>query len=1188
MEELNYAIVLDVMRPIFGTSVTASDVERLTSEEGEKAFVRLCATLVAAAAGTALGDFTVPNWSERITVSDKGVDGEYLAPPNTLEVGGPVGPGRNVYQVKWRRIGTRPARPVIRELRASVNRGLKDLLSKDGRLPDRYVLLINLDLSRSDRASLSQALRKDCPEFETRPLIIWGAAEIAALLNTHPHVRHAFFSEGVFCTLEIALEELRRRYEAVGWAEFVGYEESVQAIQAFAAQASGKLLLVSGSPYSGKSRTILEALEPHGGRVVWTSEPSRVTEDHFRAIDVPSNEAILVIDDCQADSLEVFQRWALSRAHLKTILISRRTVAVPDIPTIRLDGLPLESVEALLGKSAAQVPYWVKDWIRQIAGNLPGLILYALAAQRNLPDRPVLASERQRPRQVIGALLRQSLLRDLPEAQLEALAVLAILPQVGVEGEVADELATIVAGLKRDHLEVIQSLPSLIERHVLVRRGRFVEVVPELLASDLATETFKSSPELVTTLWLRFDPPAQDRLLRRLLDLSEDPAIGGLLDEALSGKGWFRTLDDLRIQSWRFHTLAEARPKAALAALQRLLGDLDVTTLRDSVSGDLRREIVWSLEAMALRADTFSGAAELLLRLAEAENETFGNNAAGVFLELFHWRHPYMSAPQTERVDFLLRAAHDLSPARRILVARAAGQALKGQAVFSTHRRDSISPPEEPARLGTWGDVWQFHEQILDLLIEVAKDQNQEVRTTASYEILDSIREMLHLSVLQDGIHPLASKCFETLREFAGRDLDLNQRSKLRSALNLIEKTLRRKEDDVAQSGREHRGVIAAREYLRQIWDLLEDRSFKGRVQRWVGPRALGDNQADLDAASRGERETSTQRIIDLVKEAIADATVLTPELLDWLMSDEAKHAACFFIALGENDVKGGWQSPIIERLGTTNGPFAFGWYVKGVAIRNRAKAEEVLDRLALDDPAHVRGILSATFFLPATDGSVRRLLFLVERGLASSVNVTAGIRYGGWVKPLTQDVFTLLVNGLDDGTVEATAGLVELLGSWLYFSKEMTEELQEKAWLLLERSAQSEERQFADSWDMVASWLVEREPERFFDWLERIVDSPNGLESAKVFRAFEEHADVWRKLLSSRRERTLLCLLNADARRDDSPFWVSRCLEHLVDSDSDAEILIRFATGRGRKEPSRWWLFSMPTGMGSGKWQRG
>lgn len=1152
------------MRPVFGTSVTASDVERLTSQQGERAFVCLCATLVSSAIGEALGDFAVPNWTERISAPDRGVDAEYTAPANMVEAGGLVGPGRNVYQVKLRRVGTRPARSVIQQLRKGITGGLKELLAKDGSLPDRYILLVNLDLSRSDRLSISQVLRKDCPEFGDRPLIVWGAAEIAARLNNHPHVRHAFFSEGVFCTLGIAREELRAQYEAVGWSDFVGYEDYVRNIQEFATKSSGRLLLVTGLAYSGKTRTVIEALKNHEARVVWASNPPAVLENHFRELDNPSGKALVVVDNCGAEDLEVLDRWAQSRTHLKTILVSRQSPFMPDVPLVRIDGLSHEACEALFHQTGQKVPHLVRDWISRLAGNNPGLILFGLAAQRELPEGPVLGSERQRPRWVIGALLRKTLLANLPPDGLDAIQVLAVFPQVGVEAEVKDELATIADVLKRDEARVRQVIPGLAERHLLLRKGRFVEVVPELLCNDLAAEVFKASPEIVAKLWLRLSESARTRLLRRLLGLSDNPDVATLLDEVFSEAGWFRSLDDLMNQAHRFRVIAEARPKAALGALQRLLGDLDSSTLRERVVGDVRREVVWSLETLALRAETFSGAAELLLRLGEAENENVANSAAGVFQALFHWHHPEVSAPHSERIDFLRRTAQDLSPGRRRLVAQAAGRAVATGVTFFLHHGQGVSLPERPARLPTWEDLWQFHGSILEILRNLTEDPDQEVAATAFHEVLESIREMLHVSVLEDGPHPLAHACFDTLRELANRGLSLHHRSELRSTIDLIQDDLFRRRDEAAHSGRQHKAVTLALGMLEQTSRLLTDQSFEAELKRWVGPRAWGDENADFEAASRGEPEPSIQYIGGLVAKACAEPVLLTPELMDWLMTDEAKHASQFFTALGEEDLAGVWHGPIVARLGTPNGPWAFGWYVNGVAKTGRARAEETLDRLSLDEPAHVRGMLSAIFFLPATLVSVQRLLSLVHHRLVSGTEVTAGLRYGGWVKPLSADAFSMLVKGLEDRSKETAAGLIELLASWLYFSKEMTEELQGKAWLLLEKSAQSEDRHFAHSWDRVATWLAEREPQRFFSLLEGLAASPGGLEAAKVFATLENHAHVWKKALSLHRESTLLCLLRTRLLRDRSPFWLSWCLQHFVDSDADAEILIRFAIENG------------------------
>ncbi len=1153
-----------VMRPIFGSSVSASDVEQLTSQQGDRAFESLCATLVASAAGEMVGDFAVPNWTERINVADRGVDAEYTAPTHILEAGGLLGPGRNVYQVKWRRLGTRPARRVIQELRSTVIGGLKDLASRDGSLPDRYVLLVNLDLSRADRATLAQALRRDCPEFTDRPLVIWGAAEIAAVLNSHPHVRHAFFSEGVFCTLETALEELQRRYEAVGWSAFVGYEEHIRVIRDFVTRTSDRLLVVTGLAYSGKTRTVLEGLKRQEARVVWSSDPNVVTNDHFRALDSGPGGGLIVVDNCEAEHLEALERRARSRTHLKTILISRRSVSMPDVPQVRLEGLSQEGCEALFRQVGQKAPYLVRDWISRLAGSNPGLILYGLAAQHDLPEHPVLLSERGKPRQVIGALLRKSLLSGLTADELDALQILSILPQTGTEDDKADELAGIAAVLNRDQLRVRQALPSLEERHLLIRRGRFVEVVPELLANEVAAEVFKASPDLVTKFWLRLNQFGQDRVLRRLLGLSEDPAIASLLDEILLSTGWFRTLEDLRSQGRRFRTLAEARPRPALRTLERLLGSLDVFALRDSVNGDFRREIVWSLEVLALRADTFSGAAELLMRLAEAENENVANSATGVFQSLFHWHHPEVSAPHSERIDFLQRTAQDRSPGRRKLAALAAGRAVASGVTFFPHDGQGISLPEKPARLPTWDDVWRFHSSILKILRGLERDPDQEVAVTAFRELLEGIRGMLHLSVLEDGLHDLANTCLDTLRDLGETNLSLQQRTDLRSAIDFIHDDLRQRRDDAADHGRKHAGADLAEDRLLEIRKLLVDQSFESQLKRWLGPRSWGDEIADNDAASKGETELSTQEITRLAVKACRNQDVLTPALQDWLVSDEVKHPGPFFMALGEHDTEGAWCDQIIERLRLENGRWAFGWYIRGVGGRDRARAEEILNHLSLDKPDHVRGVLSAIFFLPATQRSIDRLLFLVDRRLASPMEVIAGIRYGGWVRPLSTEDFTAFLKRLDDGTTEVAAGLIELLGSWLYFSDDMTDLLQGQAWVLLEKSAQSENRHFAHSWDRIATRLAEGGPQRFFNLLENFAASAGGMEAAKVFASLMDHAHVWRKLLSLHRESTLLCLLRVRLLSDRNPFWLSWCLERFVDPDIDADVLLRFAIENG------------------------
>ena len=74
---------------------------------------------------------------------------------------------------------------------------------------------------------------------------------------------------------------------------------------------------------------------------------------------------------------------------------------------------------------------------------------------------------------------------------------------------------------------------------------------------------------------------------------------------------------------------------------------------RLEISGDARRDLVWGLQYMLLRIDTSEPALCSLGELAEAENENYGNNAAGVFSASFHPRHSQMPLALARRLAVL-------------------------------------------------------------------------------------------------------------------------------------------------------------------------------------------------------------------------------------------------------------------------------------------------------------------------------------------------------------------------------------------------------------------------------------------------------------------------------------------------------------------------------------------------------
>jgi len=82
-----------------------------------------------------------------------------------------------------------------------------------------------------------------------------------------------------------------------------------------------------------------------------------------------------------------------------------------------------------------------------------------------------------------------------------------------------------------------------------------------------------------------------------------------------------------------FRYLAKADPEGALECLKKLWAHGVENNFCQFTVG--RREVLWALEGIVRWRNLFVDAAMLLLALGEAENETWANNASGMFVELF-------------------------------------------------------------------------------------------------------------------------------------------------------------------------------------------------------------------------------------------------------------------------------------------------------------------------------------------------------------------------------------------------------------------------------------------------------------------------------------------------------------------------------------------------------------------------
>ncbi len=183
--------------------------------------------------------------------------------------------------------------------------------------------------------------------------------------------------------------------------------------------------------------------------------------------------------------------------------------------------------------------------------------------------------------------------------------------------------------------------------------GKWKEVVERLSKARLLDEFLKRVEEL------EFSENAEE-LGKMLLE------SGFPFDDAeylLTGMG-----------SQIFRSLTVLSPSAAIKIAKQALHNCSLDMLRNSKES--RRGLVRALELLVWEPKTFQDGAELLLKLAAAENEGWANNATGAFNQLFNLNLSGTKVPAQERLGVIKNALQSDESATRNIAIGALGKAL--------------------------------------------------------------------------------------------------------------------------------------------------------------------------------------------------------------------------------------------------------------------------------------------------------------------------------------------------------------------------------------------------------------------------------------------------------------------------------------------------------------------------------
>ena len=171
----------------------------------------------------------------------------------------------------------------------------------------------------------------------------------------------------------------------------------------------------------------------------------------------------------------------------------------------------------------------------------------------------------------------------------------------------------------------------------------------------------------------------------------------------------------------------------------------------ESITGDIRRSLVNTAQRIASSENTFSEGAELLFRLSVAENESYSNNATGIFSALFCGPFALTSASGEARLRFLQDVNLD-TPTRRKLVVGALQSGLSAASWDTTSDREILLERQQPWSPVRREEVAAYVQACADMLTNLALEDGtagvaarsalaEELRSLVRHGLMDSVEK---------------------------------------------------------------------------------------------------------------------------------------------------------------------------------------------------------------------------------------------------------------------------------------------------------------------------------------------------------------------------------------------------------------------------------------------------------------
>lgn len=562
---------------------------------------------------------------------------------------------------------------------------------------------------------------------------------------------------------------------------------------------------LTGASGLGKTRLILEAMDDtesvDSACVLIFDAPeyeNKIKESIRKMVD-DGVDGLVIVENCNTELHNQLTREVnKTECLLKIITIGYTDDQVDESILVHLSPLSDDAIKIILSPILLGMETYDVDRVARFAQGYP--LMATLIAQQY-----------QKEGHLLGSIESSSVVRKLIDGDgvvtgqdKEMLSACSLFDVFGTtEGIAREEAKYIAENVAGSDLRVFDRvLSTFTRRQIINRAGRYARIVPKPLALTLASEwwrdtSYERQKQLIETL--------PDSLIQSFCTqaayLDDQPNVQRFSDKLFGGRDPFVKAEELFTEkgSKLFRTFVEVNPESTSNALYSILSNYSHEELL-FIDGNIRRNLVWGLEKLCFHEHVFEKSSWCMLLLASAENESWSNNAIGMFSQLFRVNLSGTQAKPNIRFDVLDRAIKINQLHIDKIVLEALKQAINthgGTRTIGAEYQGTKAPLEE-WQPEVWQEVYDFWQKAFDLMLVLfmrGEVQKEIVLSNLGHSIRGFMAngriEMLDVAIkkivaVNGRYWPAALESIKIIFQYDSEKMDQNSINALNSWLDLL------------------------------------------------------------------------------------------------------------------------------------------------------------------------------------------------------------------------------------------------------------------------------------------------------------------------------------------------------------------------------------------------------------------